>query len=182
MFDICITWIVNLLDITQKKDKMKQFRLFISVLVCLLIVKCAPQTEVALSNEEKESIKREVNQAIDNWMNLPKTDWLDHMLLGMHLNDDFVMVSDGKIIKGEESMSKFVVESMQYIDYIANVQTPERYLNVISRDVVIISLKFTEDVHLKSGDVLTAKGGFQYVYKKIEDEWKVVGMAGAHIE
>ncbi|MCU4174792.1 hypothetical protein [Carboxylicivirga sp. N1Y90] len=160
---------------------MKQFGMLIIILVLCLLNGCTPKDEAYLSNKDKQAITIEVNQALDVWMDSPKVGWIEHILSGMQLTDDFAMVSDGNILKGTNSIEQYMSESSQYVEYIANVQTPERYVNVLSRDVAMISLTFTEDVHLKSGDVHKSKGGFQYVFKKIDNDWKVVGMAGTHI-
>ncbi len=159
---------------------MKRSFIISLAFLALILMACPTPNDKPLTHEEKHAIGLEVNKVLDNWFRAPKENFIKHIMDGIHFDSNTAMVADGLITIGGEAMRKYMHEGLKDVEYISDVQTPTRYTHVLTRDVVVITLNYEEKIHLKTGEIFPNKGGFQYVFKKIDDNWKVVNMAGTH--
>jgi hypothetical protein len=135
-----------------------------------------------LSTDEKQIIVKEVSQAIDNWYESAGNNFTQNILAGIHLDDDFTLNVDGRIIHGKKDMEYYVNISMADIDAVRDLHTPQRYIRVLTRDIAVASVTYEENIIFKSGQTFPISGLFQYVYQKIDGKWKVVNMAGVALD
>lgn len=152
------------------------------IAVGLLIVFQSCITGDNISDNERTTITKEIQDRLDGYSEAVRrkdSDWIQDFWSD---EKDFVLASDGKIETNYDS-----VMTREYRDAFKTIQEMT-YLNfsnghalVLSKNAVSYATNFDWQAIMVTGDTVKASGSWLYLFKKSDGKWKVVHSAGTHI-
>jgi len=162
-------------------NNMKQHLIISLLAIIWLVIGCQSQQEGALSDEQKQHIKSEITQVMQNLLHPGDTLHLMDYLSYYQIDRDAAIAMDGYIIKGKTVMRQYLEE---LIDGVRTVDTKlhEMHIRVVTKDVAIVSFRSNELAYYYDGDIIPSEGSYQCVFQRINDQWKIIASAGAHVK
>lgn len=156
--------------------KIKQY----SIIVTAIILFSCNQS-ANLSEEKKLAIIKEIQQRLDGYPEAAKrgdTLWFHNFWADVK---EFTFAGDGQILTDyETTITKPYRESLSKMKEILYFKYSNGHGYVLDEDAVSYVTNFDWGMQTKSGDTLRAKGAWLYVFKKLDNQWKVVHSAGTH--
>lgn len=95
--------------------------------------------------------------------------------------DGFTVAGDGVLTTGYGPWMEQLRSLVTSIESVAYVEISDPQVYVLGPDAASYSMAYRWSFNMKDGSVLSAEGSWMYVFHRLEDTWKVVHSAGAHI-
>ena len=153
----------------------------ISVLLLLFLTRCSNKEslQTELSNSEKDDIKKEIIQIVDNYFESVKSNDIEEILIFWSNSDDFIHAGDGSIFGGYKEWSSYLREWTNPDRKWLYWNNKDIHVIVIDRIAASYTMNF-ENAFIEKGDTIKVKGSWTYVFRKENSEWKVVASNGMH--
>lgn len=151
-----------------------------TVLACIVFLfACAP-VEKPMTAEEKAQIGTTIGDTFDSIIEDMLARNNEKVLAYNLFDEDYSVVMDGNIIMGGEKSEEMFKSSFDYIQEYLYLKIPQKEIIVYDRSTAMVIFKFDESYSAVTGDTLKVTGSALYLYKLIEDQWRVVHMSGFH--
>ncbi|MEN8116168.1 MAG: hypothetical protein ABFS16_04280 [Bacteroidota bacterium] len=155
---------------------MKSFNyIFCFIVLFLFVTSCSD----SLTEKDKIRITREITTIVDNFLT-PEINYDSHTNLRANV-EGYVMGSDGAIIAesyGEYASS--LKEAFKGIDRFLEMKPTKKYVYVLAKDAASCTCEFEGKLLATTGDTIIHNGCWTFVFKQINDQWKVVHENGTH--
>ena len=96
-------------------------------------------------------------------------------------SENFVHAGDGVLTVGYDKFAAKQRNNISNIVSVKIVETKNTQIYVLSKNAVSYSFEFEWSMIKRSGDIISSRGSWTYVFKKFGSEWKVVHSTGTHI-
>jgi hypothetical protein len=158
---------------------MKTFKTFLLLVAILAISNCTQVGE--LSEAEKLAISEEIQNRANGYsealinkdLNWFQSFWSDE--------EDFVFAGDGLIqTEYDAVITQPLSDLFPNLDEVLHFEFTNGYVCVLGRNAASYATNFNWGMVMSSGDTLQSKGSWLYVFKRSNDEWRVVQSAGTH--
>ena len=131
-----------------------------------------------LTDQKVDEIKKEIESIVTDFLNPDTLSFETHTALRANV-DGFVQGSDGKILftdyKSYKDAVKSIFESFQRF---IEMKATKMYVYVLAFDAAVCTTEFLS----ADGDAIVHNGCWTFVFKKFNDEWKVIHENGTHTQ
>lgn len=152
---------------------------FILGIIGLFLINCK-QSDSVLSEKEKLLLEKEVETAFNGFSESMKKLDAKSTLDFLYLHGEFVNAADGNIDYSGENIANHFNEAFNSFSKFLYMDVPEKYIYIINQEAATVTIKFDEALVLENNDTAYVEGSYIYVYQKIDENWKIVQMAGSH--
>jgi len=159
---------------------MKPIKLYLAIGLLAILSSCSNGDSV--SDEERASITKEIQERLDGYANAVKRKDLEWVQKFWSDEKDFVLAGDGELSTDYNSVvvkdyGDFftTMKEMSYLDW------NNGHALVLNQNTVSYATKFDWQAVMESGDTIKSRGSWLYLFKKSDGQWKVVHSAGTHI-
>ena len=150
---------------------MKNLAIYLLAVVLILTTGCQNNKSL-LSEAEKNQIRQEIEKLslalFDSWNKRDYDSYLNYYLN----SDEFTFAANGFVVRSWQAFSD-TVKAHTALYNRAEAKTIKRYIDIIDRDIVILTQTFDWDATLISGEDEKMMGTYTTVYVKREGEWKI---------
>jgi hypothetical protein len=157
------------------------FRLLTGLsLFVLIFVSCQPKGVYKLTAEEEKAVSKDVETIVRNFLNAETLSYENHT--GLRANQPgYVMGGDGQIIyRSYAEYQSSLKAAFSGIQRFIEMQIIELHVYPLSKDAATCTALFKGKFLTTAGDTLIDNGCWTFVFKKFENEWKVVQENGTH--
>ena len=135
-----------------------------------------------MSKKEKDAVKEKVTKRVEDYVASMKKLDIEKMLTFWANTEKFVKAGDGSIVVGYEKIAAQQREKMSTITSVNYVNVTNTHIYVLAIDAASFSFEFEWSMTNKTGDTMNSKGSWTYVFKKFNNEWKVIHSTGSHLK
>ena len=158
---------------------MKRIILFFSIISIVLLSNCSIEQDI--SEEEKQQISTEIKnrlQGYSNALQLKDLEWFQ----GFWSNEaDFVFAGDGQLKTDyDATITQACNDLFHNLKEVLHFKFSNDHITVLNKDAASYVVNFDWGMLMHSGDTVQSKGSWLYVFKKSNDQWRVVHSAGTH--
>jgi len=163
---------------------MKKSNLCIVVVFITLAIispSCNTQNTGELSEDQKKLISTEIETIVNNFFNPNTLTYETHT--GLRANKEgYVMGGEGKILFTDystynESMKSGFAGIQRFTDF----ETVAIYVYVLCEDAATCTTEFKSKFLTTAGDTIINNGCWTFVFKKFDNDWKVIQENGTHL-
>lgn len=159
---------------------MKTIKILIPIIATICISSCTQKSE--LSEAEKLRIAKEIQVRANGYSEALKSKDLSWFQSFWSDEEDFVFAGDGQVETDYEATMTQPLENLfQNLEEVIHFEFTNGHIYVLGRDAASYVANFDWGMVMNTGDTLQAKGSWLYVFRKTDDQWKVVHSAGTHI-
>jgi hypothetical protein len=161
-----------------------QTKLFLLLMLSGCILSCVNskkhQVSCELTAEEKKAVSKEIETVVRNFMDAKTLSYETHT--GLRANTEgYVMGGEGKIrFTSYDDYEKYMKASFARIQKFTEFEILSMYIYVLARDAATCTTLFKSKFLRTSGDTIVNNGCWTMVFKKFNNEWKVVQENGTH--
>lgn len=131
-----------------------------------------------ITEEEKAEVAASIEQTFSEYVEATlKMDW-EKTLQFFIDSDDLVFAANGSIVTGKNSFVTAHNQMTDTINEFSSFKIPNKYIYVLSRDSVVLTIEFNESFMLVPDDAVRTHGSFVYVFHRINGDWKIVHAGG----
>lgn len=157
---------------------MKKIKHFFPTVVILLLSNCSIPNEI--TEEEKRIIVEEIQERVENYPEALKRKDLEWFHNFWSNEEDFVFAGDGLVSTDyDASITQLYLDVFPNLEEVLHFEISNGHVSVLSKDAASYVLNFDWGLII-SGDTVQSRGSWIYVFKKSDDQWKVVHSAGTH--
>jgi hypothetical protein len=150
------------------------------VLICMAMLVACTAVEQAMTAEEKAQIKTDVSDTFAQMIEDMETLDIEKFKYYNLLNEDYSTIMDGSISVGGDKAIELFIGAFSYIEEYVYLNMPVQEVIVYDRNTSMVLINFDEAYATVTGDTLKVKGTSMYLFKLVEDQWKIVQMSGFH--
>jgi hypothetical protein len=163
---------------------MKKSNLWIVVVFILLSIispSCNTQNTCEPTDDQKKLISTEIETIVKNFFNPKTLTYETHT--GLRANKDgYVMGGEGKILFTDYSTyNESMKSSFAGIQRFTDFETVAIYVYVLSKDAATCTTEFKSKFLTTAGDTVLNNGCWTFVFKKFDNDWKVIQENGTHL-
>ena len=153
-----------------------------TLLVLVVAGACGAPPSGELTPEEREAIRAQIQQALDDYGEAVRNKDLEAQLRFWSDSDDFVFAGDGVILGGYDEWAAELTRSTEETAEWLRWDWFNFHIAVLSRDAASATIEF--DVHKTTtdGGAWARTGSWTYVFKRFDTAWRVIQTNGYHIE
>jgi len=161
----------------------KLFMVLPLVFLLCFTFSCQKGEEMAeiMSEQEKEEIAQAVEERIADYIDAIKKKDIERMLNFWADTEGFIFAGDGLLTVGYDNYANQLREAMSNTAVMKSIEYKNPHVYVLSKDSASLSLEYEWSMIDTEGNTVNAKGSWMYVFKKLDDIWKVVHSAGTHL-
>ena len=151
------------------------------ILILILIsFSCKPGGISELTDQEKNQISAEIETVVDNFFNPNTLNYETHTALRAD-REGYIGGSDGKIVSTDyESYKEGVKLAFENIERFIQLERTKTYIYVLALDAATCTTEFLGQYVTMDGDTIVHNGCWTFVFKKFDNEWKVIQENGTH--
>ena len=139
------------------------------------------KTQTKPTDPEKNRIEDEMNTIVMDFFNPNTLNLESHIALRADV-DGYVMGSDGKILYPDfNSYKQGVTQTFETFERFTKLKCTKIFVYVLAPDAASCTAEFEGTILTKNGDTFIHNGCWTFVFKKFNNEWKVVQENGTHI-
>jgi hypothetical protein len=158
---------------------MNKLKILFLLLAVFTLSNCTQKGE--LSEAEKLAISEEIQNRAAGYSEALVNKDLKWFQSFWSDEEDFVFAGDGQIqTEYDAVITQPLSELLPNIDEVLHFEFTNDHVCVFGRNAASYATNFSWGMVI-SGDTLQSKGSWLYVFKKSNDEWRVVQSAGTHI-
>jgi ketosteroid isomerase-like protein len=155
---------------------------FFLFIACVIITQgCYNNSTKVLTEQEKAIITEEVKARVVDYIDAFKKLNIERMLDFYANTEGFVWAGDGTLVEGYDKYSIQIKDLDPNTEKVNYIEQNDPHVYVLARDAASYAVEYRWSLTMKSGETLTAKGSWMYVFQKFDDVWRVIHSAGAHI-
>lgn len=149
---------------------------------CMLTASGCTNSDESISIKEKEAVREAVIKRVEEYVNSMMNLDIEKMLSFWANTEHFVKAGDGSIVVGYEKFAGQQREKMSTIKSVNYVNVTNSHVYVLAPDAASFTFEFEWSMTGDSDEEMKSRGSWTYVFKKFDDEWKVVHSTGSHIK
>jgi hypothetical protein len=157
--------------------------LIVAVLILLSVIStsCNNQNACEPTDDQKKMISSEIETIVKNFFNPATLTYETHT--GLRANKEgYVMGGEGKILFTDYSTyNQTMKSSFAGIKKFTDFETVAMYVYVLSKDAATCTTEFKSKFLTTAGDTVINNGCCTFVFKKFDNEWKVIQENGTHL-
>ena len=143
-----------------------------------MLSNCSIPNEI--TEEEKRIIVEEIQERVENYPEALKRKDLEWFHDFWSNEEDFVFAGDGLVSTDyDASITQIYLDVFPNLEEVLHFEISNGHVSVLSKDAASYVLNFDWGLII-SGDTVQSRGSWIYVFKKSDDQWKVVHSAGTH--
>jgi len=135
-----------------------------------------------LTEQKVSEIKKEIETVVTNFLNPNTLNFNTHTALRADA-DGYVNAGDGKVFFTDYNSYK---EGMKLIfegfKRFIELKTTRMYVYVLALGAAVCTTEFKGKILSADGDTIIHNGCWTFVFKKFNDEWKVIHENGTHTQ
>lgn len=128
--------------------------------------------EAGMAPEEKAAIAQTVSARFDEVAEATNTLDFNRLLSLYQESDELTYVSAGRIFRTHAAMAGLIGSQFRGMAS-ADLRWTEKHVDVLARDVAIVTSVYEFDVTLESGDTTGSAGTFTCVYVLRDGAWEI---------
>lgn len=165
---------------TFMKDKLL-LAVQISTSLILFLTGCSNKEllQTELSKAEKEEIRAEIIQIVDDYFEAVKSNDIERILAFWSSSDEFIHAGDGSVFGGYKEWSSYLREWTKPDRIWLYWNNKDIHVVVIDKVAASYTMNF-ENSFIEKNDTVRVKGSWTYVFRKEGSEWKVIASNGMH--
>ena len=142
---------------------------------------CQPKTNCELSETEKAAIEQEIETIVRNFLNAETLSFETHS--GLRANQPgYLFSGEGKIkYRSYAEYEAFVKKAFSKMQRFTEMSISELYVYALSENAATCTTEFKSKFLTTTGDTLINDGCWTFVFKKFDNEWKVIQENGTHL-
>jgi hypothetical protein len=149
-------------------------------LIALILVSCDANKDDKLTDQQIIEITKEIESVVNNFFDPKTLNAATHSALRAN-NAGYIFAGDGKVIFTDYDSYKEGVElSFENIQRFIELENTKTYVYVLAKDAVTCTTEFQGNYINTSNDTITHNGCWTFVFKKFDNEWKVIHENGTH--
>jgi len=151
------------------------------MLLTIISTSCNNQNECDLTDDQKKLISNEIEIIVKNFFNPNALTYETHT--GLRANKEgYVMGGEGKILFTDyAAYNKSMKSSFAGIQRFTDFETVAIYVYVLSKDAATCTTEFKSKFLTTAGDTVINNGCWTFVFKKFDNNWKVIQENGTHL-
>ena len=163
----------------MKKSKPLVISAFI--LLTIISTTCNNQTACDLTDNQKKLISNEIETIVKNFFNPATLSYETHTALRAD-KEGYIMGGEGKILFTNYSdYNKSTKLAFTGIQRFTEFETVSIYVYVLCKDAATCTTEFKSKFLTTAGDTITNNGCYTFVFKKFDNNWKIIQENGAHL-
>lgn len=154
---------------------------FSAFVFVFMLLACQPKTTCELSETEKIAVEQEVETIVRNFLNAETINFETHT--GLRANQPgYIFGGEGKIkFRSYSEYQTYLKKAFNRLRFI-EMSVSELYVYALSKDAATCTTEFQSRVLTNSGDTLINDACWTFVFKKFDNEWKVIQENGTHLK
>ncbi len=150
------------------------------IISALLLAFFVSGCQSTLTEDQKNQIAKEVETTVKNFFN-PKTLNYDTYVALRADKEGYLFAGDGVILTTDyRTFQEFIKKSFENVDRFIELEPIRMFTYVLSDDAATCTFEFKGKFLTTGGDTLTDNGCWTMVFKKFDNEWKVIQENGTH--
>jgi hypothetical protein len=134
-----------------------------------------------LTTEEKKAVSKEVETVVRNFLNAETLSYETHTNLRAN-QPGYVMGGEGQIkYRSYAEYQSDLKRAFSRIQKFTEMHIVELHVYPLSKDAATCTTLFKSKFLTTAGDTLINNGCWTFVFKKYENEWKVIQENGTHL-
>lgn len=150
------------------------------LLASLIFISCQPSNTVS-TEPDVSAIKDSIQQVFLAWSDQFESLSVDGIMEYMADDDELIWAADGIIIKGRDDIADWMQEALSPIEKWNYTNYGEATIYVMGLNAVVHTVDFEESLTMSTGDTIVIKGAWTNVFKRSNDQWKVIHSAASHL-
>lgn len=149
-------------------------------LAVLIFVSCKPQASCELTENEKTTISKEIETIVRNFLDANTLGYQTE--IGIRANaEGYVMGGDGKVkFTSYADLDKYLKEAFTGIQKFTEAEILSLYIYVLSKEAATCTFLMKSKYLMTSGDTIVNNACWTLVFKKFDNQWKVIQENGTH--
>lgn len=151
------------------------------ILIPILSTSCSTPNTCDLTSDQKELISNEIETIVKDFFNPKTLTYETHTALRAN-EEGYVMGGEGKIIFTDYSTyNKSMKSSFDGIQRFTEFETVAIYVYVLSKEAATCTTEFKSKFLTTAGDTIINNGCCTFVFKKFNNNWKIIQENGTHL-
>ncbi len=161
--------------------KSKYFVIASFIPLTIILTSCNNQSVCDLTDAQKKLISSEIETIVKDFFNPNTLSYETHT--GLRANQEgYVMGGEGKILFTDYSTyNKSMKSNFAGIEKFTDNKILAIYVYVLAKDAATCTTEFTGKFLTTAGDTVINNGCWTFVFKKFENNWKVIQENGTHL-
>ena len=135
-----------------------------------------------LTDEEKNHIAIEIENIVDDFLDPDNLTFETHTALRAN-QEGYVLAGDGKILfTSYDDYKKGMEATFKNIQKFIEVDAYNSHVYVLSKEAATCTTEFKSKYINADGDTVIHNGCWTFVFKKFENDWKVIHENGTHTQ
>jgi hypothetical protein len=164
-----------------EKHKMKTITIFFiaGLLMFLFCYSCQSPRDCEITEDERIVISNEIETIIENLIG-PDLNYQTHIDLRADTTG-YIFAGDGSIIFSDyQSYKEGVKLSFENIQRFIELKCTRNSVYVLGPAAAVSTIEFEGKYITKNGDTIGHNGCWTFVFKKFDNDWKVIQENGTH--
>jgi len=151
------------------------------ILLAIISSSCNSLNICDLTEDQKKLISNEIETIVKNFFNPNTLTYETHT--GLRANTEgYVMGGDGKILFTDYSLyNESMKSNFAGIQKFTEFETVAIYVYVLSKEAATCTTEFTSKFLTSGGDTVLNNGCWTFVFKKFDNDWRVIQENGTHL-
>ena len=151
------------------------------ILLAIISTSCNSQNACDLTDDQKKLISNEIETIVKDFFNPKTLNYETHT--GLRANKEgYVMGGDGKILFTDYSTYNESMKSgFAGIQKFTESETVAIYVYVLSNEAATCTTEFKSKFLSTAGDTVLNNGCWTFVFKKFDNDWKIIQENGTHL-
>jgi len=159
---------------------MNSFKIILLIVTVLTFSNCTQVSE--LSEADKLTISEEIQSRANGYSEALINKDLSWFHSFWSNEEDFVFAGDGLIQTDYDALiTQPLTNLFETLEEVLHFEFTNGHVCVLGSNAASFATNFNWGMVTNSGDTIQSKGSWLYVFKKSDDDWRVVHSAGTHI-
>ena len=142
---------------------------------------CKTQSTIGMTDDQQKLISIEIETIVKNFFNPNTLNYETHTGLRAD-KEGYVMGGEGKILFTDyPTYKESMKSSFAGIQKFTEFETVAIYVYVLSKEAASCTTEFKSKFLTTAGDTVLNNGCWTFVFKKFDNEWKVIQENGTHL-
>ena len=147
-------------------------RMIACIFLATLALGCNPPAEQPMTSDERAAIAEEVHQLFNGIAEATNALDLDRLLGYYRQSDDLTYVAQGRVNRSYETHQEMVNTQFGGLAG-SELEWLSAYVDVLSRDVVVVTATYEFNATLPSGRSIGSAGTFSCIYVLGDGVWQI---------
>lgn len=157
------------------------FKIVVFIILAIISTSCNNRNSFDLTEDEKRVISGEIETIVKHFFNTETLSYETHTQLRAN-KPGYVMGGEGKILFTDyASYHESMKSAFAGIEKFTDFEIMAIYVYVLSKESASCTTEFKSKFLTTAGDTVINNGCWTFVFKKFDNEWKVIQENGTHL-